>query len=42
MASFYTFQDRWHVTVNLIALAIGVIPKQPFLHKFRLYGINRY
>ncbi|CAI8035982.1 ORM1-like protein 1 [Geodia barretti] len=42
LASFYTFHDRAHVTVNLIALAVGVIPKFPALHKFRLYGINRY
>ena len=42
LASFYTFYDVRHTVVNFIALLIGVVPKLPQLHKFRLFGINKY
>ena len=42
LASFYTVYDLWHSLVNIIALMIGVVPKLPQLHKFRLFGINKY
>ena len=42
LASVYTFGDRTHTLINLAMLCLGVIPKFPFVHKFRLFGINKY
>lgn len=42
IASFYTADNSSHTFVNILALLIGVIPKLPQLHKFRLFGINKY
>lgn len=42
IASVYTIGDRTHTVINLLTLCLGLIPKFPFLHKFRLFGINKY
>ena len=42
ICSGYTFGDRTQTVVNLITLGVGVIPKVPVVHKFRLFGINKY
>eukprot|EP00731_Ephydatia_muelleri_P007903 Em0004g241a len=42
LASFYTINSFNHSVVNLLALCIGVLPKLPHFHRFRLFGINKY
>lgn len=42
LASFYTAYDPRHSTVNILALLVGVVPKLPQFHKFRLFGFNKY
>lgn len=42
LASVYTYGDTFYTAVNLLSLALGLLPKFPMLHKFRLFGINKY
>lgn len=42
LASFYTRYSFHHFIWNFIALLVALIPKLPELHKFRLWGINKY
>ena len=42
LASFYTINSFNHSVVNLLVLCIGVLPKLPYFHRFRLFGINKY
>ncbi len=42
ICSGYTFGDRMQTVINLITLGVGLIPKIPAVHKFRLFGINKY
>lgn len=42
LAGFYTASDPAYTAVNVAALLVGVIPKMPQFHKFRLFGINKY
>lgn len=42
LASIYTAYSTVHTVINILALLLGVIPKLPMLHGFRLFGINKY
>lgn len=42
LASFYTEYNFTHFIVNLVALAIAVVPKFPVFHRFRPFRINKY
>ena len=42
LASIYTAFSTLHSVINIVALLIGVVPKLPMLHGFRLFGINKY
>lgn len=40
LAQFYSM--LWHTAINILALAVAIIPKLPAFHKFRLLKINKY
>lgn len=43
LASFYSMFSPIHFVINTAALIIlGILPKLPALHRFRLFGINKY
>lgn len=42
LASFYTHYEQMHFVINTISLASVLIPKLPYFHKVRLFGINKY
>ena len=43
LASFYSMYSPIHFVINTAALLIlGILPKLPALHRFRLFGINKY
>ncbi len=42
LASIYTAFSTVHTVINILALLLGVVPKLPMLHGFRLFGINKY
>ena len=42
LASIYTAYSTVHTVINILALLLGVVPKLPMLHGFRLFGINKY
>ena len=42
LASFYTEYNFTHFIVNLVALAVAVVPKFPVFHRFRPFRINKY
>ncbi|XP_055335327.1 ORM1-like protein 2 [Paramacrobiotus metropolitanus] len=42
MTGFYTNYDQTHFIINTISLLSVLIPKLPYFHRLRLFGINRY
>lgn len=42
LASFYTKYDSYHFLINAVSLIVVLIPKLPFLHGVRIFGINKY
>ncbi|XP_059079381.1 ORM1-like protein 2 [Tigriopus californicus] len=42
LASGYTRYDKIHFAINTLSLASVLIPKLPWFHKVRLFGINKY
>lgn len=36
LAGFFTIQDVTLTVINIVALLIGVVPKLPYFHGFRL------
>ncbi|XP_075253080.1 ORM1-like protein 2 [Convolutriloba macropyga] len=42
IVSFYTKHEMVFFLVNFIVLMFNLIPKLPYLHKKRLFGINKY
>jgi len=42
LASFYTKYDVYFFVVNAISLLTVLIPKLPFFHGVRIFGINKY
>lgn len=42
VVSFYTKHEWTFFLINFIVLMFNLIPKLPYLHKKRLFGINKY
>ena len=42
LASLYSRHDSLHFAINFSSLAFVLIPKLPYFHKVRLFGINKY
>ncbi|XP_002739204.1 ORM1-like protein 2 [Saccoglossus kowalevskii] len=42
LASFYTKYDHRHFVINAVALMAVLLPKLPYFHRKRFFGINEY
>ena len=42
LASYYSQYNHTHFVINLLSLALGLIPKMPQLFGCRVLGINKY